>query len=324
MTTLTRHYERAYAGEADLQPMCDLLAACEAVDHLEETTTITELRLQVSDPQVDPTRDMRLWTDETRRLVALAALWLPPPGATQDGFLSVAIHPDARHDADLEAAVMAWAAARLREVAGDRPAQLFMRVVEHDAYRRELAEQHGYNVVRYYFRMARPLDQPIPEPQFPAGYTLRSSRGEADAERWIDAYNRSFIDHWNHHPANVESHRHWLQDAKYRPELDLLACTADGTVAAFCFCAVDPDENALTGRNEGHIHLLGTRRGHRHLGLGRAMLLAGLRRLHSEGLASAVLTVDAANPTGALGLYENNGFRKVRMRLSYCKPLETL
>src|SRR3712207_8299806 len=51
-------------------------------------------------------------------------------------------------------------------------------------------------------------------------------------------------------------------------------------------------------------------RSYRKIGLGRALLLAGLHRLKADGMETAALGVDAENPTGALGLYESTGFMK--------------
>ncbi len=57
-----------------------------------------------------------------------------------------------------------------------------------------------------------------------------------------------------------------------------------------------------SGRSEGWIELLGTRRGHRKIGLGRALVLAGLQRLKADGVETALLGVDGDNPTGATRL----------------------
>ncbi len=92
-------------------------------------------------------------------------------------------------------------------------------------------------------------------------------------------------------------------------------------MAGFCFCLIDPEANARNGRNEGWIDMLGTRRGFRKIGLGRAMLLAGLHRLKADGVDTAILGVDAENPSGALGLYESTGFHKVFTTIAYRKDL---
>jgi len=47
---------------------------------------------------------------------------------------------------------------------------------------------------------------------------------------------------------------------------------------------INQPENVRSGRNEGWIKFLDTRRGFRKLGLGRAMLLAQMRQLKVAGV----------------------------------------
>jgi mycothiol synthase len=182
-------------------------------------------------------------------------------------------------------------------------------------------ERNGFAIVRYFYRMVRPLDRPIPEAQLPEGYVLRHVENDSDIAAWVDAYNNSFIDHWNHHPKTIESHKHWLKNPHYRPERDLIAVAPDGTIAAFCFCMIDSAENARSGRNEGWIDKLGTRRGYRRQGLGKALLVAGMRRLKEDGVETACLGVDTNNPSGALKLYAAVGFEQALTSVVYRKSL---
>jgi mycothiol synthase len=198
---------------------------------------------------------------------------------------------------------------------------LHLTTPEYVAYRRTALEALGFRPVRYGYKMARPLTEAIPEPQFPAGYTLRTLGGAEEHERWVEMFNWSFIDHWNHHPLTLEQYTHWLSGPGYRPAGDLIAVAADGTFAAFCRCEINDEDNRNLGRNEGWIDGLGTRRGHRKIGLGRAMLLAGMHWLKGQGLATAVLGVDAQNPTGALRLYESVGFTVLNTTETYQKDL---
>jgi ribosomal protein S18 acetylase RimI-like enzyme len=145
---------------------------------------------------------------------------------------------------------------------------------------------------------------------------------DADVEQWIDLFNLSFIDHWNFHPVTVEARRHMLQHPNYLPERDLVALAPDGTFAAFCFCDINTADNERNARNDGWIATLGTRRGYRKIGLGRAMLLAGMHRLKADGVAIAKLGVDAENPTGALGLYESVGFEREMVRIAHGKEVK--
>ena len=57
----------------------------------------------------------------------------------------------------------------------------------------------------------------------------------------------------------------------------------------------------------GEVYVIGIDPSHRGTGLGRALLVAGLRLLAARGLPQAMLYVDAAN-TPAIGLYSSLGF----------------
>jgi mycothiol synthase len=192
---------------------------------------------------------------------------------------------------------------------------------EHIAYRQGVLERHGFSPVRYWFKMARDLNEPIPEPQLPEGFILRHVQDEKDGELWVDVFNWSFIDHWNHHDLSMEEYRHYVSSPKYNKERDLVAVAPDGTFAAFCFCWIDPEDNEHNNRKEGWIDILGTRRGYRNKGLGTAMLLAGMHLLKADGMDTAVLGVDAENPTGALRLYESVGFKQVVKNSTWHKDL---
>ena len=168
--------------------------------------------------------------------------------------------------------------------------------------------------------MKRSLAEPIPEPQFPAGFTLRDA-GHQDTEAWVQMFNQTFIDHWNHHDLTVESAEYTLTKPNYKPELDLVAVDSDRTFAAFCFCAIHPEDNDRTGRKEGWIGSLGTRRGFRKMGLARAMLLSGMHQLKAAGMDTAKLGVDTQNPNNALWLYESVGFEKLYNWITYVKDV---
>lgn len=323
LATETRYTSRPYGGDSDLQPICEMLNLCSDVGDLDDTHVADDLRLEITGPGTDMQRDIRIWEDTGGRIVAYGRLYVPETDENFTGHLYFRVHPEHRHDG-IEGELVAWGSDRIKEVAGERglTAKLHAGVREHDAYSRQVLEEHGFGIVRYFFRMVRPLDVPIPEPKFPEGFTLTHSRGQEDAERWVDMFNQSFIDHWNHHPETVESFKHWLGSAKYKPERDLIAVAPDGTFAAFCFCWIDPDDNERHNRKEGWIDILGTRRGFRRIGLGRAMLLAGMHLLKAEGMEKAKLGVDAENPTGALGLYESVDFEKDQKGIAYSKELQ--
>jgi mycothiol synthase len=315
---------RAYAGETDVPTISALILAADAVDRLDQGLSPDELRMHLTEPGVDAARDVRLWMADDGALVAFAHLLLRPDDEIIDGYLRFDWHPDWRTDA-LADAILAWATARLREVAADRgkAARLRSWMREEDTNRRRQLERHGLTIVRHFPTLERPLTEPIDAPELPEGFSIRPLAGPDEVAAWVEMHNESFVDHYNFHPESPEVIHHWLDDPIYRPELNLVAVAPDGRLVGFCWCAIFAEENARTGRNEGWIELLGTRRGYRRMGLGRALVLSGLLVLRQAGLDAARLGVDADSPTGATRLYAATGFRHIHTYLTYVKELET-
>lgn len=315
---------RPYAGEADLPAISALILAADAVDRVDQGLSVDEVRMHLTEPGVDATRDVRLWTAADGALVAFAHLVLRPDNEIVDGYLRYDLHPDWRIDT-LNDEIIGWAGGRLREVAVDRgkPAQFRAGVREEYADRRRQLERHGLTIVRHFPTLERSLTEPIEAPALPEGFSIRPLAGPDEVTAWVEMHNESFIDHYNFHPETPAVIRHWLDDPSYRPEMNLVAVAPDGRLVGFCWCAIFAEENARTGRNEGWIELLGTRRGYRRLGVGRALVLSGLLALRAAGVDAARLGVDADSPTGATRLYAAAGFRHMHTYLIYMKDMET-
>ena len=324
MTTQTLFRDRTYT-DSDIQAVCDLLNVCDTFDKMDDNYSVDNLQTEFNHPELNKARDLRIWEDEQGNLVGFGQLWARKSKEDEalDGSLHMRVHPDNRN-LGLEDTIMSWGIERAREAGREQglTARITAGTRDHDTHARDVFERHGLEIVRYFFTMVRDLNEPIAAPQLPEGFTLKhSSTDPEDVEKWVEAFNLSFIDHWNHHPATVEGHAHWMSNPDYSPERDLIAVSPDGTVAAFCFCWIDHEDNERNNRLEGWIDILGTRRGYRKIGLGRAMLLAGLHRLKQDGMTVAKLGVDADNPTGALQLYESTGFSKRNTFVAYRKEL---
>lgn len=313
---------RPLQGDKDLLAIANLINACNEVDKLDDGVSVQELREEFDMPSVDKALDLQLWEDEEGILIGFGDLWITEPNEVIDGFLSIYVHPEARSNG-LEIEIIEWADTRMREVKIARgfPVKLRTGARSTQTERIQLLENNGFTIDRYFFRMERNMNEPIPEAHFPNGFTLRCMEGEQDAKAWVDLHNNSFIDHWNFHPVTLEMLKHWLQESSYRSNLDLLAVTDDDSFVAQCYCYINLENNARTERNEGNVGILGVRRGFRKIGLGRAMLLSGLQRLKQAGVDTVRLGVDADNPNGALRLYESVGFQKVYTSINFLRDV---
>ncbi|MEO8510990.1 MAG: GNAT family N-acetyltransferase, partial [Chloroflexota bacterium] len=84
---------------------------------------------------------------------------------------------------------------------------------------------------------------------------------------------------------------------------------------------IDARENELLGVQRGWLDSVFVRRPWRRRGLGAALVARSLDVLRERGLTSAILGVDAENPTGALGLYERAGFVEISREAAWRRPL---
>jgi mycothiol synthase len=92
------------------------------------------------------------------------------------------------------------------------------------------------------------------------------------------------------------------------PDLDLVAEAPDGSLAAFCIGWLN--RNTSLGIS-GQIEPVGVHENYRNIGLGRTILMEGLRRLQLQGASQIYVETD--NYRGAaLELYKAAGFRVIK------------
>jgi ribosomal protein S18 acetylase RimI-like enzyme len=128
------------------------------------------------------------------------------------------------------------------------------------------------------------VDASLPEPALPDGFTLRPLAGADELPAYEALY--SFA------PVAADLRRTLLHDPDY---LYLVAVGPDGALVSFCECSVDRAEWALGGRRTAWIDYLGTRPDYRGRGLGRALLLAAMRRMHEADAERVALITMGAN-----------------------------
>lgn len=245
--------------------------------------------------------------------------------------LGVKVHPLAR-DTDLQSVLIARMLDIVRrheqapdtEQAGKVSVLASAREVDHDA--RNAYEAAGLKPVRWGWIMERSLSDPIPEPQEIEGVHIRNYNLPDDNSAAREAYNNSFIDHYEFHALPDEIFNFMMATPEMRHDLSWLAEIDEepGKFAGFCINEIKEEENAAMGKKEGWIGLLGTIRGWRGKGLGRSLLLRSLHSLKAAGMDTALLGVDSESPTGANRLYESVGFTVRRQEMLFRAPLSDL
>jgi mycothiol synthase len=197
-----------------------------------------------------------------------------------------------------------------RRAAERKPgAGLLGYTAESDQVLRDTYERAGYRVFRHSYRMEISLEGGAPEPQWPEGFTVRTMR-PGEEERVYEAQMDSFADTWmfTREPFHVWSH--WLlKDPVFDPTLWFLAEAGD-ELAGISLTRAHEHEPGL-----GWVRILGVVPEFRQRGLAQALLRHTFAEHASRGLERVGLGVDAANPTGAVRVYERAGMHVARTNL---------
>lgn len=301
-----------------------LLAAIEEVDRRGETYLVDDLADEWGSVWSHPETDSVFGWDGAE-LVAFG--WIKRQLGGKDGHkldLWGGVHP-ARRGEGIGRALLQRQLDRCTELAGQlEPApSTVARLEAGDAQAglRRLAERFGFEEVRRFLELARPVAGAEPTP-VPDGLTLIPWDLDHD-EGSRAAHADSFADHWGSEPRTVEEWRQWYTGHRsFRPDLSFLLVEPDGEVAAFALCAAYPQDWHAVPR-EVWINSVGTRRRWRGRGAARAVLTAALAaaRAADDGFERAILGVDSQNPTGAVGLYRSLGFDDVRSVATLAKAL---
>jgi ribosomal protein S18 acetylase RimI-like enzyme len=289
--------ERASRGLADLPRIVDLLLVCASAGYVDMELRSIELRTMLSHPRFDPRRTL-LIEDGTGDLLAFAVLW-------QGQYLGMLVHPRAR--GVLEERVVGWAAARVLELAGSAPAPaLWALCRSDDDLLRAVYQRGGFEMADTELRLERLLDQPISKPVIPAGFEIRPLDPDRELDEWCALYAGALGDR----PAPLEKWRAYRQDADYDHDLDLVAVGPDGSLAAMCTCTIAQAEAHHLQVREGRTEPIAVRAADRGIGLGRAIVLAGLHALRERGMDVARLTTEPDSQV-AHHLYASLGYRHI-------------
>jgi mycothiol synthase len=300
---------RPYAGEDDLLQMRGLLMEGRARTGDWRYAHVGELAWSyfMVACHLDPQQHIRLWHDGDGQLAGFAILG-------EDPTLDWQVSPD--HElSGIEAEALAWAEERvagLREQDAARwGGPLAIGARQDDARRIAFLEQHGFGFSGEFaeVNMIRSLGEPIPEAALPDGFQVRSlvdgdevpGRASAHREVWQP---------WTVGNVGDEDYAAFMRLPGYQRELDVVAVTPSGGIAAYVNCWLDPVNRI------GDFGPVGARRAYRRRGLTRAVLLEGMRRLQAAGMDRVCVSTGVSN-TAARRMYESVGLAEVNRYQDY-------
>jgi mycothiol synthase len=175
---------------------------------------------------------------------------------------------------------------------------------------RALAAAAGMAAQRELLIMERRLDEDLPEPVVPPGVEIRTFVPGQDEQAWLRVNAAAFA----HHPEQALIDGEDLADRMAEPWFDpkgFFVATINDTMVGFHWTKQHQDQL-------GEVYVLGIEPSAAGRGLGKALLLTGLRSLQQRGNTRVELYVEADQPT-AIGLYLSYGFATVSRDVMYAQ-----
>jgi len=300
-----------YQDEQDLQRMLQLLV---------------EGRLAGNGSYYVHTGDLKWWLyypAEPFRWLESIFLWYRPDGEllawvffslkyrSFDLFVQPALHATCEHEA-----MLGWSVERLtglvRSLGGQEICTL--GVLADDWVQARMLAGLGFVRAQDFMNLlVRPLDGPLPDPAMPDGFSVRPVAGVQEAERRAAASHAAFASPLPFE-AYCQRYVDFMRSPAYVPEHDLVVASPDGRFAAFCIIWTDPLNRV------GLFEPVGTHPDFQRLGLGKAVMAEGLRRLQAQGMRSAIVGAEHDNPA-ALRLYQSLDFLVVNKICTYARPI---
>ncbi|MER5618778.1 GNAT family N-acetyltransferase [Streptomyces sp. NPDC002215] len=211
--------------------------------------------------------------------------------------------------------MLSWAEERIRQLVEEhgtaRTAVIGANAVASEQDATALLLAAGYRSVFSLVELELGDLQQLPEPgsELPAGIRtgpIRTSHYRAAWRTVVDSYaDTGFTQKWP------------FQDFVDTAEPACWRAAWNGQdMLGVALCSIRRQDHSV-----GEVEELSVRTDQRRLGIGRSLLLDGLRSLRGHGATTARLYTGTANPHRSYDLYESVGFRRQNEYVRYRKPL---
>jgi mycothiol synthase len=316
---------RPYAGEADIPLIVDMINRELEHDDVPFRESVADVTAWYSNPndKFDAVRDVTVAEVDGAPVGFGSRTWVDTTDELREYRNDGAVLPEWQHRG-IGTALLANNIEQDRQLAltheTDRPRVLGSFTADRMAGSQALLRSFGFEQTRWFFEMTRDLSQPIPDVPLPDGLEVRPVTDDKIRQIW-DADVEAFLDHWGGFDGSEDNYKRFLAKPAFDPTLWVIAWDGD-EVAGGVVNAIEAEENEMLGVKRGWLHSVFTRRAWRKRGLANALITQSLVAIRDRGMDTGILGVDADNPTGALGLYERNGFVVAERSTAWRKPLQ--
>jgi GNAT superfamily N-acetyltransferase len=303
---------RLYQDERDLKAMRNLLIAGRRANNGSYYIHTGDLNWWLYYPPLEGNfwDHIYLWDDPTEPGGLLGWALVSPDWVGID----VYILPDLRGSA-LARDMYLWTEEQAEKIAHKQGKTTIhvLWVLHDDEVLDHYFRQRGYELKRGYVHLTRRLDEMIPAAQGMGEFEVRGCKGEPEVADRAKAQYGAF---GSSAPFEryLERFRNFMRSPVYKHELDIVALAPDKQLGAFCIVWMDQVNQV------GLFEPVGTHPIVQRKGLGKAVMLEGLRRLQASGMRQAIVSTFEDNPA-AINLYESVGFHVINKLGTYEKDV---
>lgn len=314
-----RHFE----GESDYPKMLAIFTNLHSAGQYSGDTTIESLRAEYTNLSHTDPRDDLIFVDLNGETIAFCRVYWERQVATGQYTYGIMFRVNPIWQTKgIEQALIEWGESRGRHYASvllEGETGFFMAFCrENDLNRLQVLTGLGYEIKRYYHSMKRDLID-LPESPLPDRITVRPVLPKDYRKIW-DASNEAFMDEYGAADPTEEWFQSYMASPNFQPILWQVAWDGDEVVGSVQNY-VSMEENELEGHNRGYTEGISVRREWRGRGVASSLICRSMAMFKAMNIDEVALTADTQNPTGAMRLYTNLGYRAYRTLFELRKPL---
>ncbi|MEV0192270.1 GNAT family N-acetyltransferase [Kitasatospora purpeofusca] len=310
---------RPYRGDEDHGPMAAVRLGCADRDRVDARSVVeglpTAAEIAEDSARLDEPSENQVLVVRDRSVVGYATIrWWQERDGTRLYLHRGHLLPEHR-DQGIGSAMLGWAEARIRRLAADhgtaRTAVIGANAMASEQDATALLLGAGYRPVFSLVELELSDLQQVPGPgsELPAGIRtgpIGTGQYRAAWRTVVDSYaDTGFTQQWSFQDF-VDTADPACWRAAWRGQ----------EMLGVALCSIRSHD-----RTVGEVEELSVRTDRRRLGIGRFLLLEGLRSLREQGATTARLYTGTANPHRSYDLYESVGFRRQNEYVRYRKPL---
>lgn len=267
--------DRGYQGKKDFPILIDLIARFRPPEHRLDFPNKVDLEEAFASATVR--KNARLWFEDD-----VLVGW-----AYVDEYNNLIWEMDNRYEGLIGKEIIQWGELCVRRsLPKERTGLLQANCRADHTSRMAFLQRHGFRKLEETTVTLRcELSDPLPEPELPAGFVVRSVTGKEEAAA-VAAMHRAAL---GTEYMTTENRLIIMSTREYDPSLDLVVVAPDGQIVANCICSVNPQERV------GFTDPISTHPEFQRLGLARALLLTGLKLLKERGMTYARLGTSGEN-----------------------------